>query len=241
MALHSTRGIVLSYAKHGESSLLVKIFTEDLGLHTFIVQGAQKKHSRFKPALFLPLSLLDLVVYYHESRTLHRLREAKPFIVFSTVHQDPNKYAILLFLSEVVSHSLHSGHTDKGVFAYISDSVGKLDRNERKPAAFHLDFLCGLAHHLGFRPEDNYSETDCYFAIESGVFVSNEAQELCFTKEVSALFARLLRDWSREQEGCFTHAERKSLLNAMMQYYTIHLPRFGQIRSLQVLEEIFSA
>jgi DNA repair protein RecO (recombination protein O) len=62
--LHKTRGIVFRFTKYGESSIIVTIFTELFGIQTYIVNGIRSKNSKGKIALFQPLTLLDLVVYY---------------------------------------------------------------------------------------------------------------------------------------------------------------------------------
>jgi len=64
--LIKTRGIVLQQFKYLDSSLIVKIYTEELGLQSYMVKGSRSKKSTQKPAYFQPLSLIDLVVYHKE-------------------------------------------------------------------------------------------------------------------------------------------------------------------------------
>ncbi|MFH0895103.1 MAG: DNA repair protein RecO [Bacteroidota bacterium] len=238
----ATKGIVISTSQYGETSIITRIFTEEFGLHSFIVNGVRKKNSRMKSALFSPLSQLDLIIYFHEKKKIHRIREVRPFLIYQNIHNNPSQNGILLFLSEVISRSLHEGHTDKALFNYIADSLEKFDQTEFGIVNFHLGFLCGFAQFLGFWPEQNYSETNCYFSIQNGTFTHSSAiNELCFTKETSKQFAKLLDDWENTFSFTISSSERRVLLEAILRYYEYHIPSFGNVRSLEILQEIFAA
>ena len=59
--LCKTRAIVLKTVKFSETSLVVKLYTEQFGLKSFLVRGVRKKHARNSPNLFQPLSLIEVV------------------------------------------------------------------------------------------------------------------------------------------------------------------------------------
>ena len=58
--LHKTRGIVINNIKYGETSIIIKIYTEVFGLQTYIENGVHNAKSKNKIALFQPLNLLDM-------------------------------------------------------------------------------------------------------------------------------------------------------------------------------------
>ena len=62
--LHKTKGIVISFVKYRETSIIVKIYTEAFGIQTYIENGVRSAKGKNKIALFQPLTLLDLVVYH---------------------------------------------------------------------------------------------------------------------------------------------------------------------------------
>jgi recombinational DNA repair protein (RecF pathway) len=64
------KGIVFRFTKYGETSIIVNIFTEVFGLQSYIVNGVRSSSKRSKIALFQPLTLLDLVVYYKENANI---------------------------------------------------------------------------------------------------------------------------------------------------------------------------
>ena len=61
--LVKTRGIVLSYLKYRETSVIVRIYTEQLGLQSYVVNGVRKAKPPGRIALFQPFTLLELVAY----------------------------------------------------------------------------------------------------------------------------------------------------------------------------------
>ena len=56
-----TRAIVLQSIKYGDSSLVVKMLTEKLGIQSYMVKGVFGKKSKMKAALFQNMTLLEIV------------------------------------------------------------------------------------------------------------------------------------------------------------------------------------
>ena len=101
MAIISTQAIVISSIKYGESSLISKLYTKDLGLTSYVMKGILKsKKGTLKAAYFQPLTLLSVVVNHHEKRNLHSIREAQVSYVYKTIHTDVAKQSIVMFLSK---------------------------------------------------------------------------------------------------------------------------------------------
>ena len=77
--LQKTRGIALSFIKYRDTSIIAKIFTEEFGMQSYIVNGVRSKSAKTKIALFQPLTLLELVVYHNKKKEIHRISEIKCF------------------------------------------------------------------------------------------------------------------------------------------------------------------
>jgi DNA repair protein RecO (recombination protein O) len=56
-----TRAIVINAIKYGDSSLVVKMLTEEEGLQSFMVKGVFGSKSKMKAALFRNMTLLNIV------------------------------------------------------------------------------------------------------------------------------------------------------------------------------------
>jgi len=84
----STRGIVFWQTKYSDTSLVVRIMTEESGLGSYIIKGARGPKSKIRASLFQPLTILDLVVSNKEKSDLHHIREARvnKKILYPTVY-----------------------------------------------------------------------------------------------------------------------------------------------------------
>ena len=67
--INKTRGIVLNYIKYGDTSIICKIYTEQFGLQSYIINGIRNSKSK-NIGLFQPLNILDLVVYHKKTSVL---------------------------------------------------------------------------------------------------------------------------------------------------------------------------
>ena len=56
-----TRAIVIQSIRYGDSSLIVKMLTEEYGMQSYMVKGVFGSKSKFRPALFQNMTILDIV------------------------------------------------------------------------------------------------------------------------------------------------------------------------------------
>jgi DNA repair protein RecO (recombination protein O) len=101
-----TRGIILQTTNYSETSLVVKIYTEQSGLGSYIVSGVRSRNSRFKSNLFQPLSLIDMVASGKPGQSMKRITEIQLSPPFSGIPGDIIKSSIAIFLAEVIYRSI---------------------------------------------------------------------------------------------------------------------------------------
>ena len=136
--LFKTRGIVFRFTKYGDSSIIVTIFTELFGLQTYIVNGVRSKAAKGKIALFQPLTLLDLVVYYKENANIKRIKEVRCQHQYQTVQTDIRKSSIGIFMNEVLNKSVKEENQAQELFNFLFDSLVSLDGLKNDFENFHL-------------------------------------------------------------------------------------------------------
>ncbi|MGA0942798.1 MAG: DNA repair protein RecO, partial [Flavobacteriaceae bacterium] len=75
-----TELIVLSRLRYGDTSLIVRAYTRELGLQSYMIKGVLKpKKTGLKPSYFQSLTRLNAVVTYSaKTQKLEAIREAKP-------------------------------------------------------------------------------------------------------------------------------------------------------------------
>lgn len=217
--LHKTRGIVFKYFKYRDTSIIVKIFTEAFGVQTYIVNGIRSKSSKSKIALYQPLTLLDLVVYYKESAEISRISEIKCLSPFQSLSTDIRKTAIAMFMAEILYKSVKEQGEVVSLFEFIFHSIEILDRLPESFENFHLQFLLKLARYLGF-------------GIESSDYFYHS-----FPEEVSDEIRQLLQN-PYEQAPKMSNALRRSLLEHIIKFYQTHIDTLKEINSIKVLQEV---
>ena len=235
----TTRGIVFNKIKYAESSLVVKIFTEEVGLQSYLVKGVNSKNARLKPSLFQPLSLLEMVVYHKASHGLQHIREARVASPWQHIPFSPEKQSILMFLDEILYKTIRHETPDKELFHWIYNTLVWFDLEENNFLNFHLLFLMQLTRFLGFSPKKETSGIFAppFFDMQEGVFVQkNPFHPYRLEGPQAALFFELTK---MGLEGLKTfkinNTQRRNMLDALVTFYQLHLPELGKIKSLEVL------
>ena len=105
--LVKTKAIVLSSLKYQEKSLIVKCFTLSDGLKSYFVSSAYSgKKSNQKIAYFQPLTILEIEANHKNKGTLEHFKDIKLATAFQTINIDVIKSTIVIFLSEILYHSI---------------------------------------------------------------------------------------------------------------------------------------
>ncbi|GAQ48444.1 DNA repair protein RecO [Flavobacterium psychrophilum] len=109
-----TKAIVISAIKYQEKSLIVKCFTLSDGLKSYFVRDAfSSKKSNQKIAYFQPLTILEIEAVHKNKGTLERFKEVKIATPFHSIHYDVIKSTIVIFISEILHHSIHEEEKTK--------------------------------------------------------------------------------------------------------------------------------
>ena len=103
--LEADVGIVFHHINYAESSVIVKLLSKNHGLISLMIKGAKKKKSS-TIAKLQPLSLVAVEYYYSEQKDLHTVRNLDLSTPFKTLHSNPMKATVLLFLNEILFKSI---------------------------------------------------------------------------------------------------------------------------------------
>lgn len=227
--LQKTKGVALSYIRYRETSIIARVYTEEFGLQSYIINGVRSsKNKNNKIALFQPLTLLDMVVYYKEDRDLHRLSEVKTNYPFQSLPFDVAKTSMALFVTELLTKTLKEETGSPVLFRFLVESVLFLEDARTNYENFHLAFLLKLASFLGFGPE-NAREFENQLRENSYPFLPDEA--------IDAGVTTLIR-YPYGTPTNLNRVQRNELLDALVAYYRVHIDSLGEIKSLPVLREV---
>lgn len=238
--LEQTRGIFLRSIKYSETSIIAVIYTEAYGRQSFMVNGVRNKKSIAKTVAFQPLYLLDLEIYYHAGREIHRLKEVRIANPFSTIPFDIRKTSEVMFLAEILYKCLKEEEPNKDLFDFIFNSLSYFDLTDQGISNFHIWFLFKLTRFLGIYPSSDHAMISNFFDLQKAQFVSHEPLHGQFAdKHLTAIFSKLFTiDQPSLNSLNYNHNDRRLLLDMLLEYYRVHFDNLGEIRSLSVLKEV---
>lgn len=240
MAILSTKAIVVSAIKYSDSSLIVRLYTKEAGLSSYMIKGVLKsKRGKLKAAYFQPLTLLSVVASHQEKRNLQSLREAQVNHIYKTIHTDIVKQSVTMFLSEILSSSIQEEETNELLYEYLENSFLWLDSHE-SIANFHLLFLLNLTKFLGFYP-DISDINKSGFHLQEGIFTDSQYEKEIVKGDEIVQFKKLLGiNFDCIESVNFSKRQRQELLRMLIRYFELHLDGFKNPKSLDVLEAVFS-
>lgn len=236
--LIKTKAIVISSLKYQEKSLIVKCLTQSDGLKSYFVPNAfAAKKSNQKIAYFQPLSILEIEANHKNKGTLEHFKEIKLAHAYQTISIDIIKSTIVIFLSEIIHHSIHEEEQNENLFNFLESALLWLDAHDEM-ANFHLMLMLEMTKFLGFYPDT--SDIDYhFFDAKEGIFSSLQGTN-CLSEHETFLFKRLIGLKFDSDQKVFAGTERQMLLKILLHYYTLHLDGFKKPKSLEVLKEVFA-
>ncbi len=239
--LQKTKGIILHQLKYTDSGIIVQVYTRDFGRLSLIIKGMRSRKSGKHNVFFQPLSVLDIVVYLKESRSIQIMKEFSVSYIPADVYSDVRKTSIALFLGEMLTSVLKEESSQPDMFDFIERSIRYFDTGRMNYLNFHIAFLIGLSSYLGFEPGLRTSPDNKYFDMENGIFVPlPPVHGNYINPDISDLLARFFRSsYDQTSSIPLTGTIRNEVLDSIIKYYSVHLPGLKKINSLEVLKEIF--
>lgn len=225
--LFKTRGIVINYIRYRETSVIVKIYTEEFGIQTYIENGVRSAKSKNKIALFQPLTLLDLVIYHKDGKNIHRISEMKCNAPFQSIPFNIQKSSIALFITEILSKSLQEENGNSPLFHFLNNSILWLDGVTENYENFHLQFLLEFGTYLGFSPENAHE-------ISHELSIHN----LPILTKVLENQLDVLMNTQYDKAPKIDRFSRSKLLDSIILFYRLHVDTLTEVKSLGILQEV---
>ena len=238
-----TRAIILHATKYSETSLIVRAYTEQSGMLSFIVGGVRGGgKSRFPAGMFQPLTLVELIASGKPGSSLPRITEIQFSPPLAMLHQDLIKGSIAMFLSEVLSRSIKEEEPSASMFAFLHNAIRMLDAESQGVSRFHISFMVQLSRWLGFYPSGSYEKETPFFDLQEGVFSNQKPVHAYFLEGQDAMSLWLLMQTPFEQLSSLEKdlIDNKRLLQLLVRYYELHMTQGRSIQSHHVLSEVMA-
>ncbi|WP_437396272.1 DNA repair protein RecO [Flagellimonas lutimaris] len=236
----TTKAIVLSSIKYGDTSLIVRAFTQSDGIKSYLLKGVlSSKKAKVRPAYFLPLMQLEIVANHKNKGTLESIRDVKVAIPYQTMHTDIVKNSVVLFLAEMLGNSIQEQEQDESLFNYLEYAFQWMDVNQYSPN-FHALFLLNLTKYLGFYPDTSNQNLPFFDLLEGGFCKTPSLNPLIQNEDLDNFRKFLGTDFEALQAMQLTKSNRRELLKTVIQYFRLHVHGFREPKSLAVLNAVFT-
>lgn len=235
----ATKAIVISAVKYGDTSLIVKCYTSEEGVKTYLLQGIlNKKKGKINKSQFFPLSILQINASHNNKGSLNRITEAKILHPFQTLHVDMLKQSIVFFLSEFLSSVLKEEEGENDVlFDFLENAIVWLDYHDQV-ANFHLKFLIELTKCLGFYPDETNKEKGYFFDLLEGKYITNQGMNVIQGEQLHLFNMALGIKFDVLDKTLFNKNQRAIVLDLLLKYYQLHMVSFRRPKSLDILSKV---
>jgi DNA repair protein RecO (recombination protein O) len=240
--LQATKGVVLHYFKYSDNSVIIKIFTEHFGIQSYILKGIHSKKNKAQKAYLQPLSIIEIEASQKENKNLQALKSIKIESPYQSIPFNVYKSAIAFFVAEFLSKTIKEEETNNYLFDFITSSLLILDELKDHFSNFHLVFMAQLTEYFGFQPQLETYQSNYYFNLQEGNFVVFQPNHPFYINQANAtLFYQVFNvDMQQLNSLNFTNSQRKEVLAALIDYYSLHVNNLSNLKSKEVLEEVFS-
>ena len=222
MAIVSTKAIVFSSIKYGDTSLIVRCFTLKEGLKTYLIKGVlSAKRRKIKPAYFQPLTQLQLVAIHNNKGNLNSIKEVHVLYPYKNMYANVFKQTIVLFLSEMVSNAIQEEEENASLYHYLENAFSWLDSNN-EVSNFHLLFLLNLTQFLGVYPDLSGSDKEGFNLMEGSFVEFTSEKEVIFGNNLVQFKKLLGINFDTINGVLFNKKERQQVLRIIIRYFELH-------------------
>jgi len=209
--------IVLHYTRCSDNAVMLHALSRTFGRKSFLVRSAAKYINFFQP-----LNILECDLSTSPKSSILSANAFREAVPLNGLRLSLGKNAISMFLAEVLYRTLQEDADDLSLFEWCHNQICLLDAMEEDFANFHLRFLLDYCAALGFAPA--------------------KENLLPFTEDLTPAASAILEG---SPPGAMllpmTGKERTQICERLLHYLSFHLEKAVNVRSLEVLSELFAS
>lgn len=235
-----TRCIVLRSIKYGDNKLIVDFITRETGRVSAIWKISNSKSAKIRRQFFQPLTILEAEFTRTPRQQMSQLTDARLAETYSSLPFDGTKLSLAFFIAEFLQYATRDMHSDSLLYDFVEQSLLWLDSAEQGIANFHLMFMMRMSLFLGFYPDmDSYSP-GCIFDLREGAFCNSVPLHPDFLKPQEAEIMLTLMRMTPANLHLFSmsRTDRNRIIDIALRFYHIHIPAFGEMKTLSILREL---
>lgn len=237
--LQKERIIVLHTIKHSDTGIVVQCYGEKNGMEAFYFRVSSKNKIAFSH--LHRLNIIDVVAYDNNS-SMPTIKEIVPSSNLVRIRTDIFKSTIAIFMSELLLRSVREREGNPLLYSFLESSVNMLENMPGRSSNFHIYFMVHLCKLMGFMPTDNFTCNGMLFNPATASFETPAlASTGLFSEKESLMLHNLMNTPAIELESIESNgALRMSFAKKMIEYISLHLGTSFEIKSLDILHEVFN-
>lgn len=234
------QGFVLQSIRYGDSSLVVRIYTLDSGLQSYMVKGVSGRQSSHRAAFFQPMTFLSFLQSGKPRMGgMCFLKEPEVAYAYQSIPFVMNKSAILIYVDELLCHTLTQQERNDDLYQFVFQSLVWLDLVEDGYANFPLYFTLELSRFLGFYPQSNFQPNAVFDMMEGHFSATIPSHPYYLDKEYSAVLAKFLnRNVDDMKDVMMNGEQRNGLLDQLLTFMRLHTPLVKGLQSHEILKVV---
>jgi DNA repair protein RecO (recombination protein O) len=222
-------GIFLHRIPYSETSAIVSYFTKEHGFQKFMYPGGRKKNGQL-----FALNIHQLTYYKRPDSDLGKLTHVESLGIINEIPFHPLRSALAYFVAEVSQKCLNHTEKDEELYHFLEHAVKQLDQANDLSYYPHW-FLLQLTPYLGIQPQIE-SDRPQSFHLGDGVFSADYLKENSISGEEMEFLFELTQNRNKE----VNRFVRRKALEALLLYYRLHVEYFGEMKTKEIIEEMFS-
>ncbi len=236
-----TEAVVLRIVRYSDTRWIVDMLTRERGRVSFACTVSGKGRGRSLRNILQPLTLLSVTAEYRPQQDVQRLASAQLSAPYASMLMHLEKLSVALFLAEFLTYATRGSQRDEQLFDFVREALLLFDQMEEGVANFHLLFMIRLAGCLGFFPNLEDYRKGCVFDLRMASFVGVKPGHADFVPAADAEYFLLLMrmSWSNLKFFRLSHHDRNRILDYILAYYRLHVAGFPELKSTEVVKELF--
>ncbi len=174
--LHTIEGTVISVREQGDSDLILKVLSPEMGLIEITAKGVKKANASGRAAaqLFACSKLC-----FNESKGRYYLNSNEPKRIFYGLRTDMKRLALACYMAEIVSYTVTEGQSAEDVYRLFMNCLYMISDRSASTDFIKYIFEMRITADLGLMPGllgcyYCYTGESLYFLIDRGIFICKD-------------------------------------------------------------------
>ena len=148
--------------------------------------------------------------------------------------------SLAFFVAEFIMYATRDLHNDSILYDFVEQSLIWLDTADKGIANFHLMFMIRMSKFLGFFPDMSSYRQGYIFDMREGRFSGDVPTHRDYLLPEDADKMHILMRMTPSNLHYFkmTKKERNRIIDFSLQFYRLHIPQFGEMKTLEVLRAL---